>query len=91
LNSDAGAIYKDRIEFVHYVKKNEIGDELNYLFSCDQFNNQRKLYIKEKFRNRLNTLKFKELMTSKNKYDLEKLELCRFAIIINKGECPPSK
>jgi hypothetical protein len=32
--------------------KNEIGDEFHYLFSCDHFNNHRKLYIKEKFRNR---------------------------------------
>jgi hypothetical protein len=61
--------------------KNEIGDEFHYLFSCDNFNNQRKLYIQERFRNRPNTLKFKEIMTSKNKYDLQKL--CRFVAIIN--------
>ena len=66
--------------------KNEIGDEFHYLFSCDNFNNQRKLYIKEKLRNRPNTLKFKEIMTSKNKYDLQKL--CRFVAIINKGDSP---
>jgi hypothetical protein len=53
--------------------KNEIGDEFHYLFSCDHFNNHRKLYIKEKFRNRPNTLKFTEIMTSKNKYNLQKL------------------
>ena len=52
--------------------KHEIGDEFHYLFSCDNFNNKRKLYIKEKFRNKPNTLKFKEIMPSKNKYDLQK-------------------
>ena len=26
--------------------KNEIGDEFHYSYSCDNFNNQRKLYIK---------------------------------------------
>jgi hypothetical protein len=63
--------------------KNEIGDEFHYLFTCDNINNQRKLYLQEKFRNRPNSLIFKEIMTSKNKYDLKKL--CRFAAIINKG------
>ena len=43
--------------------------------------------FKEKLRNRPNTLKLKELMRSKSKYDLQKL--CRF-VIINKGVCPPS-
>ena len=47
------------------------GDEYP-LFSCDHFNNQIKLYIKEKFRYKCNTLKFKEIMTSKNKDDFQK-------------------
>ena len=68
--------------------KNEIDDEFHYLFSCDNCINQRTLYIKEMFRNRPNTLKFKKNITSKNKYDLQKL--CRFAAILNKGVCPPS-
>ena len=42
--------------------KNEIGDEFHYLFTCDNINNQRKLYLKEKFRNRPNSLIFKEIM-----------------------------
>ena len=67
--------------------KKEIGDEFHYLFSCENFNNQMKLYIKENFRNRPNTLKVKEIMTSKNKYDLQKI--CRFVPIINKGVCSP--
>ena len=46
----------------------------------------KKLYIKEKFRNRPNTLKFKEIITFKNKYDLQKL--CRFVVIIDIGVCP---
>ena len=45
--------------------------------------------FKEKFRNRPNNLEFKEIMTSKNKYNLQKL--CRFVVIINKGVCPPSQ
>ena len=36
-----------------------------------------------------NTLKFKKIMTFKNKYNLQKLY--RFVAIINKGVCPPSK
>jgi len=48
--------------------KNEIGHESHYLFSCDHFNNQRKLYIKPNFRNSPNTLKFKEIIIFKNKY-----------------------
>ena len=44
--------------------------------------------FKEKFRNRPNNLEFKEIMTSKNKYNPQKL--CRFVVIINKGVCPPS-
>ena len=40
------------------------------------FNDQRKLCLKEHFRNKPNTRKFKELMTYKNEYDLKKL--CRF-------------
>ena len=64
--------------------KNEIGDEFHYLFSCDHFNNQRKLYIKETLRNRPNTLKFKKIMTSKSKCHLQKL--CRFVAIINTSQ-----
>ena len=74
--------------FCTLCSKNEIGDEFHYSFSCDNSNNQITLYIKEKIRNILNTLKFKEIMTSKNKDDLQKL--CRFVAIINKGVCPPS-
>ena len=47
------------------------------------------MYIKEKLRNGPNTLKFKEIMTSKNKYDLQKL--CWFVAIINKGVYPPNQ
>jgi hypothetical protein len=66
----AGTIYK---EFVHYAQRNQIGDEVHYLFSCDHFNDQRKLqlYIKQNFRNRLNTFKFKELMTSNSMTNLQ--------------------
>jgi hypothetical protein len=66
--------------FVFLYRKNEIEDEFHYLFSCDNFNNQRKLYIKENFRNRPNTRKFKEIVISKRKK-----KLCRFVAIINTG------
>ena len=52
------------------------------------FNDQRKLCLKEHFRNKPNALKFKELMTYKNEYDLK--ELCRFFAIINKCVCTSS-
>ena len=53
------------------------------LVSYDNFYNQRKLYPKGKLRNRSNTLKFNEIITSKNKYDLQ--TLCTFLVIIYKG------
>lgn len=42
--------------------KNEIGDDFQYVFSCFIL---RKFCIKEHFRNKFNTLKFKELVTYK--------------------------
>ena len=61
----------------------EIGDEFHYLFKCQYFGNQRKIYIKKNIRINLNIIKFKLLMASTSKVELQKL--CRFVRIINKG------
>ena len=44
--------------------------------------------LKESLINRYNTLKFNEIITSKDKYDRQ--TICKFVVIINKGVCPPS-
>ena len=65
----------------------EIGDEFHYLFKCQYFGNQRKIYIKKNIRINPNIIKFKLLMTSTSKIELQKL--CRFVRIINKGVSTP--
>jgi hypothetical protein len=65
----------------------EIGDEFHYLFKCQYFSNQRKIYIKKNIRINPNIIKFKLLMTSTSKIELQKL--CRFVRIINKGVSTP--
>ena len=59
----------------------EIGDEFQY------FGNQRKIYIKKNIRINPTIIKFKLLMTSTSKIELQKL--CRFVRIINKGVSTP--
>jgi hypothetical protein len=56
----------------------EIGDEFHYLFKCQYFGNQRKNYIKKNFRINPNIIKFKLLMTSTSKIELQKL--CRLIL-----------
>ena len=65
----------------------EIGDQFHYLFKCQYFGNQRKMYIKKNIRINPNIIKFKLLMTSTSKIELQKL--CRFVRIINKGVSTP--
>ena len=65
----------------------EIGDECHYLFKCQYFGNQRKNYIKKNIHINPNIIKFKLLMTSTSKIELQKL--CRFVRIINKGVSLP--
>ena len=65
----------------------EIGDAFHYLFKCQYFGNQRKMYIKKNIRINPNLIKFKLLMTSTSKIELQKL--CRFVRIINKGVLTP--
>ena len=51
--------------------KNEIGNEFHYLCSCFILITKENSALKEYFRNKPNTLKFKELMTYKQKCDLK--------------------
>ena len=60
----------------------DIGDEFHYVFMCSVFDENRKLLIRNKFRNRPNALKFKELMNSRSLYDMN--NLCKFIRLINK-------
>ena len=55
-----------------YNLKNEIGHEFHYLCSCFILITKENSALKEYFRNKPNTLKFKELMTYKHKCDLKK-------------------
>ena len=48
----------------------DIGDEFHYIFSCSKFNDSRNLLIKQKIRNRPNSLKFISLMNSNNSSDM---------------------
>ena len=64
-----------------------IGDEFHYLFKCQYFCNQRKIYIKKNICINPNIIQFKLLMTSTSKLELQKL--CRFVRIINKGVSNP--
>ena len=45
---------------------NDIGDEFHYLFDCDFFKSERKMFLLEYFYKRPNTLKMGELFNSKN-------------------------
>ena len=46
---------------------NSLGDEFHFIFVCPFFNNYRKDFIKPYFYRRPNTIKFKDLFTSKKK------------------------
>jgi hypothetical protein len=50
----------------------EIGDEFHYQFKCQYFGNQRQIYIKKNIRINPNIIKFKLLMTSTLKIELQK-------------------
>jgi hypothetical protein len=54
----------------------EIGNEFHYLFKCQYFGNRRKNDIKKNIRINPNIIKFKLLMTSTSKIELQKL--CHF-------------
>ena len=63
--------------------KNDLGDECHFLFTCPQFENDRKELLKPYNIRRPNVIKCKELMTSRNKTELGKLSMF-MSIIMNK-------
>ena len=60
----------------------DIGDEFHYLFNCEVFNEEIKVYLKPFFYKRPNILKFRELLTTRNHTCL--MELSKFVDIIMK-------
>lgn len=61
----------------------EIGDEYHYVLKCENFKEQRKTFIKQYYIRYPNTLKFNELMNTRNHKELE--NLCKFITIIRKN------
>ena len=53
--------------------KNDLGDEFHYLLTCPFFKNDRKELLKPYYFTRPNIIKYKELLTSRNKMVLIKL------------------
>ena len=49
--------------------------------SCSVFNDDRKQFLRKRYRNQPNSLKFNELMNSKNLSDLN--NLCKFIRLVN--------
>ena len=60
--------------------KDDIGDEYHYLFTCDFFKSDRKLYLKLYFYVKPNIRKYRELFTSTNEATL--IKLSKFVAII---------
>ena len=58
----------------------DIGDEYHYLFTCDYFTSDRKLYLKPYFYVKPNIRKYRELFTSTNEATL--IKLSKFVAII---------
>ena len=67
--------------------KNDIGDEFHYILQCKYFERDRKTHVPSYYVRNANILKFKQLMSSKNRSEL--IKLCKFAQLINKGVCAP--
>ena len=63
--------------------KNDLGDEFHFLLTCPYFENDRKELLKPYYIRRPNVIKYKELMTSRNKTELGKLSTF-MSIIMNK-------
>ena len=66
--------------------KNDIG-ELHYILECKYFKENRKHYLSHYYLQNANIVKYKEIMSSKNKSVL--IKLCKFIKIINTGVCAP--
>ena len=60
--------------------KDDIGDEYHYLFTCDFFKSDRKLYLKPYFYVKPNIRKYREHFTSTNEATL--IKLSKFVAII---------
>ena len=58
----------------------DIGDEYHYLFTCDFFKSDRKLYLKPYFYVKPNICKYRELFTLTNEATL--IKLSKFVAII---------
>jgi hypothetical protein len=65
----------------------EIGDKFHYVMECPFFKCNRQLLIKQKYIQNPNMIKFKNLMTSKNRKELT--NICKLIKEINKGVCTP--
>ena len=64
-------------------ENNDIGDDFHYLFKCPYFSHERANFLKPYFYRRPNIVKYKDLLSSKNKNTL--LKLSKFVkIIMNK-------
>ena len=63
-----------------------IGDEFHYLLECTYFNDDRKNFLGENYCVRPNTMKYKNLMSTKNIPVLR--NLCQFIKVIFSVACP---
>ena len=63
-----------------YCTNDDIGDEYHYLFTCDFFKSDRKLYLKPYFYVKPNIRKYRELFTSTDEATL--IKLSKFVAII---------
>ena len=66
----------------HLCDKQDVGDEMHYLLICPYFSEERKKFVKRYYFARPNTLKFKQLLNTKNIQDLR--NLCLFVEILMK-------
>lgn len=62
--------------------KNDIGDEIHYIFICDYFQLERKRFLRPYFYKRPNVIKFKELLSTNSVKQL--INLSKFVDIIMK-------
>jgi hypothetical protein len=66
-----------------FCQKQEIGYEFHYIIECPPFKCKRQLLIKQKYIQNPSMIKFKNLMTSKNRKELT--NMCKLVKEINKG------
>jgi hypothetical protein len=77
----------DRNNRICFLCNSDIGDEFNYILQCQYFKPSRKLLLSKYYNNHVNVLKFRYIMTSKNKTVHTKL--CKLIKIIEKVICDP--